>query len=152
NPDRPIWEDDSVQIHATLSAPAYAYVIALHPNGQIQLYYPASDRIPPPLASRIDCPTQPDDHNRQVNKPLTDGIGLQAFVMVASADPLPPSGDGINEHRVRPPWHPTSADAESVWRFDGVPVGSVTRQDMPTGLRSENRQFRMTPPPTFVES
>jgi hypothetical protein len=48
--------------------------------------------------------------------PLTDGAGLQAFVLVASNEPLPPYQRwraGLGEV----PWQPTQADG--VWRSDG---------------------------------
>lgn len=48
---------------------------------------------------------------------LTDGVGLQAFVVLVSAKELPP----FSNWRARLgdlPWRPTSADR--AWRFDGV--------------------------------
>ena len=40
--------EDEVRVSTRLNAPAYCYLIALHPNGQTQLYYPEDATKPPP--------------------------------------------------------------------------------------------------------
>lgn len=75
--------DDDVRIRARLTATAYCYLIALHPDGSTQLYYPGSEATPPPLSDRLSYPLGSD------LSPLTDGVGLQAFVLIASRRPLP---------------------------------------------------------------
>jgi hypothetical protein len=150
-PDRLILENDSVLIHATLSAPAYAYLIALHPNGEFQRYYPDSDDTPPPYTSEIVSPAQTDDVDHQFTRPLTDGTGLQAFVLVASDRPLPTYCAWIKTVKPSLPWQPSEADAEGVWLFDGS--GSIKRKDLPPQpTRSEARKSRTTAPPTFAET
>jgi predicted Ser/Thr protein kinase len=105
------FQDDDVRVHATLSAPGYCYLIALNPDGTEQLCYPQDAATPPPQAAAIDYPPDPTE-----GFGLTDGIGLQTFVLVASRQPL----RSYTEWRRRSgplPWRPTAADA--VWQFDG---------------------------------
>jgi serine/threonine protein kinase len=144
-----ILENDSVRISATLSTRGYAYLIALHPNGQLQLYYPDREDKVPPQVSQIECPTQTSGDGYQNTLPLIDGTGLQAFVLVASGRPLRPYRDWIKDLKGSLRWRPSEADADGVWRCDGA--GSFKRQDLTT-TRSEARKSRMTAPPTFVET
>jgi hypothetical protein len=105
--------DDEVRIRARLSAPAYCYLIALHPNGSTQLYYPegeAAEATPPPLSDRLSYPF---GKNRS---PLTDGVGLQAYVLVASREPLPPYREW-NARLGNLPWGATQSDG--IWHYDG---------------------------------
>jgi serine/threonine protein kinase len=150
-PDRPILANDSVRIHATLSAPAYAYLIALHPNGQLQRYYPDRDDTPPSRAREIVSPAQTDETDYQVTFPLTDGTGLQAFVLVASDRPLPPYHDWIKDLGRPLPWQPSEADADGVWFFSGTPP--IQRKDSvtTTTTRSEARKSRTTAPRCLAE-
>ena len=64
---------DEVRVSARLNAPAYCYLIALHPNGQTQLYYPEDATKPPPRTAELSYPLEPE-----LVSPLTDGVGLQA--------------------------------------------------------------------------
>jgi serine/threonine protein kinase len=150
-PDHPMVENDSVQIRATLAKPAYAYLIAMHPNGQLQCYYPESHATSPPLATNIDCPTQTEEFGYQVTRPLTDGAGLQAFVLVVADQPLPPYRDWIKNLKSPLPWNPSADDAEGVWRCDGP--GAFSRQDAAgKPARLESGRLRMNAPVTFVDS
>jgi hypothetical protein len=102
-------EKDLVKVSARLDRPAYCYVIAFGPDGDDQLYYPADRDVPPLKSAEIEYPAN------QGYFPLTDGTGLQAFVLVASKEPLPPYArwrSGLGEV----PWKPTQADG--VWRSD----------------------------------
>jgi hypothetical protein len=149
-PDRLILENDSVRIHAELSAPAYAYLIALHPNGQLQRYYPDRDDTPPPRTREIVSPPQTDEVDYQVTLPLTDGTGLQAFMLVVSDRPLPPYRDWIEKLGRPLPWQPSEADADGVWLFNGTPP--IQRKDSVTTTRSTARKSRMTAPRCFAET
>jgi len=149
-PDRLILENDSVQIHATLSAPGYAYLIALHPNGDFQRYYPDSDDTPPPLASLIVSPAQTDDAKYQVTCPLTDGTGLQAFVLIVSDRPLPPYRDWIKGLGMALHWQPSGSDAEGVWQFDGRLFRRL--DPLPPMTPSDARRSSTTAPPTFANT
>jgi serine/threonine-protein kinase len=106
--------NDEVRIRASLSAPAYCYLIALHPDGSTQLYYPEGEAgvtTPPPLSDRVSYPL---GNNLS---PLTDGMGLQAFVLVASRRQLP----AYKEWEARLgnlPWGVTKA--EGIWHYDGL--------------------------------
>jgi hypothetical protein len=103
-------EDDDVRIHARLSAPAYFYLIALHPNGSTQLYYPSDEATPPPISDRLSYPLGDE------TSPLTDGVGLQGYVLIASRRSLP----AYSEWKSRLgdlAW--TGTKAEGVWHYDG---------------------------------
>jgi hypothetical protein len=105
------FEEDDVRVHARLNAPGYCYLIALNPDGGAQLCLPVDDATPPPRLSEVGFPPDP-----RLAFGLTDGVGLQAFVLVASPDPLPPYRDW----RARAgdlPWLAT--DSGRPWQFDG---------------------------------
>jgi hypothetical protein len=145
-------ENDSVRIHVTFSAPAYAYLIALHPSGQVQRYYPKNDDIAPPLVVQITYPEQKveGEPDSQYNSPLTDGTGLQAFVLVASSQQLPPYRDWFKDLEHSLPWQPSEPDDPGVWRFD--PPSSFTRRDTPPKVRSEPRKSATDAPLAFVKT
>ena len=73
------------RIQARLSGPGYCYLLALNPDGKTQLCYPEKPEAAPSRATTIDFP--PD---AGTGFGLTDGVGTQVFVLVASAKPLPP--------------------------------------------------------------
>jgi serine/threonine protein kinase len=106
------YEGESVQITGHLPQPAYAYLIALNPDGTVQLCLPGSeDEIPRRMEGHLVYPGLNSVWT------LTDGAGQQAFVLLASSRPLP-SFRRWQEEAGRLPWRATSLDA-SVWRFDG---------------------------------
>ncbi len=101
--------DDDVQISVALSEPAYCYLLALNPDGQVQLCWPEDEGRPPPRVKALLYPT-----GGQVFG-LTDGEGLQGFLVAAAREPLPAYG----QWRARLsalPW--TRTQAEGVWCFD----------------------------------
>ena len=101
---------DNIRVKVRLSAPAYCYLIALNPDGSVQLCPLAQTKKPPEKASEIDYPAEADHYYG-----LTDGTGLLAMVLVASRRPLPAFADWPSRSDLR--WKP--ATAEGVWRFDG---------------------------------
>jgi hypothetical protein len=105
--------NDLVQVRARLTAPAYCYLLALHPNGQVQCYIPADDKTRPPRLSEIAYPADPGE-----GSPLADGTGLQAFVLLAFERSMPPYREWLDRVGTLP-WRPSGPDAEGVWRFDG---------------------------------
>jgi hypothetical protein len=126
--------EDAVRIKARLTAPAYCYLIALHPNGSTELYHPGDEAVPPPLSNRLSYPL--DNHL----SPLTDGVGLQAFVLVASREPLPPYAQW--KARLGDlPWGATQA--EGVWHYDGQQFEPRSRR------RSEPRPAAVVVPAPF---
>jgi serine/threonine protein kinase len=115
--------DDNVRVRARLSAPGYCYLIALNPDGSVQLCPKAQENTPPSVQSEIVYPADPEGYYG-----LTEGTGLHAFVVVASRKPLPafdswPARTGL-------PWNSTSSGG--AWRFDGqhfVYLGSPDRSE-----------------------
>jgi predicted Ser/Thr protein kinase len=102
---------DDVRVHARLSAPGYCYLIALNPDGLEELCLPATRDAAPPLVAVLSFPNDP-----RAGFGLTDGVGLQAFVLVASRRRLPPYSTWRRTLKELP-WKPT--DAVGVWRYDG---------------------------------
>jgi tRNA A-37 threonylcarbamoyl transferase component Bud32 len=118
--------DDDVVVRATLSAPGYAFLIALNPDGKPQLCYPADPTIPPPRSVEV---ITFEDATRGFA--LTDGTGLQAFVLVISSRPLPPYAEW-SQSLGDLPWKP--ARPAAVWRYDGVDFASDLRRGGPRPL------------------
>jgi hypothetical protein len=102
---------DNVRIQARLSVPAYCYLIALNPDGSIQPCYPEK---PESTASRRDTLEFPG--NPLSGFGLTDGVGLQAFVVVASVRPLPPL-EPLRRKLAADRWRRSESDV--IWRYDG---------------------------------
>ena len=93
------------------SAPAYCFLIALNPDGKAQLCYPAKPDVVPSRVSSIDFPANPSE-----GFGLTDGVGTQAFALVASAKPLPTYAEWSKALGALP-WK--RGETEIVWRYDG---------------------------------
>lgn len=130
--------DDVVRIRAQLNAPAYCYLIALHPNGQTQLYYPKDETQSPDRLSELDYPLDSGYFS-----PLTDGEGLQAFVLVASRQQLP----SFHQWQAKAgsiPWQATNANDAGVWRYDGGPIERLGSLE-----RSQPRKPIAPVPPSF---
>jgi serine/threonine protein kinase len=126
--------DDDVRVHARLSAPAHCYLIALNPDGKDQLCHPPAPpggATPPARAEALDYPADPDTYFG-----LTDGGGVQAFVLVAARGPLPPYA-AWRAAAGPPPWQRFTADG--VWRFD---EGRFRRLDVARG----DERIRGAPP------
>jgi hypothetical protein len=132
--------NDEIRIRARFSAPAYCYLIALHPDGSTQLYYPegeAGESLRPPLSDRVSYPLG-DNYS-----PLTDGVGLQAYVLVASRTPLPP----YSEWKARLgnlPWG--EIKAEGIWHYDGQQYERLPKR------RSDPRPAADAVPARFVST
>ena len=75
--------DDDLRIEVDVSEPAYCFLFALNPDGNIQLCYPEMEQMPPERIDRLAFPQQKD-----LAFGLTDGAGYQVFVLVASKKPL----------------------------------------------------------------
>ena len=119
----PIREGQRVSVSARLEAPAYSYLIALNPDGKDQLYLPRELSQPRPPSTDIRF--------EGFLFPLTDGPGLQAFVVVASRRALPPYENWPGTHGLRQRWrHVAADDVQGVWEYtDGQvrPVSSGAR-------------------------
>jgi hypothetical protein len=119
--------DDSIGIQVHLADEAYCYVLALNPDGGIQLCFPAGDKLPPPPRHVIEAPVLADGTPGLLA--LTDDVGAQGVVIVASTRPLPAYVEWIE--RVGPlPWQRCNTTA--VWLSDGMRVtrGSGHRGDI----------------------
>jgi serine/threonine protein kinase len=96
--------EDDVCIHVWLNQPGYCYLLAFNPDGKEQPCHPRDEAVPPTQSQSFVYPAEPDSYF-----PLNDGVGLQAFVLLASRGPLPP----YHQWRAsagRAPWQAVQAD------------------------------------------
>jgi hypothetical protein len=104
---------NEVQVHADFSEPVYCFLLAFNPDGKEQLCWPADPRQPPEQQAQLNYPEE-----RWMFFPLNDGVGLQAFVLLASRQPLPAYEDWKAQCPVLA-WQTFSTRAGIVWRGDG---------------------------------
>jgi len=132
----PIRFDDDVRLHARLDVPAYCYLMALNPDGKVQLCHPSAGTEPPPRSNELGYP------RGDLYFPLTDGVGLQAFVLLASRAPLPPYSQW--EGKVGLHWEAVPADGAALWSFDGQTFELLAkdRRSEPRRRTGEPRPFR----------
>ncbi len=127
--------DDDAQVHAEFERPAHFFLLALNPDGAIQLCHPTQPDQPPPSTDRIVYPPG------GMYFPFIDGVGLQVFVLLASRRPLPPYAEWKGRLGVR--WEPT-ATAAGVWGFDGRDLEPLVdaHRGQPRERSGEPRLFR----------
>ena len=106
------YQDDDVRVHAHLSAPAYCYVMRSTPTAG-QLFFPEDPGIPPPARAQIDAPA-----DSFIGFGLTDGVGLQGVVLVASKQPLPAYAEWI-KGLASLPWKPIRRPASGALMASG---------------------------------
>ncbi len=129
----PVRVGDDVRVEVQFSEPVYVYLLALNTDGSVQLGLPESEAEPPPPTDRLVLYPNWVDYFT-----LTEGPGVQAFVAVASRQPLPAYSD----------WRPGPAalnwghtEAAGVWRYDGqqftpdLPSGSGATTGQGDGMR-----------------
>jgi Protein kinase domain len=75
---------DMVRVQVKFSRPTYCYLIALNPDGTVQLCHSDGDDGSRSPRRELAFPENPADYFG-----LTDGSGLQAFALVISDRPLP---------------------------------------------------------------
>jgi serine/threonine protein kinase len=114
--------EDDVRVHARLSGPAYCYLVALNPNGTEQLCHPKGEAVPPAPGDILEYPTDPEKYFG-----LTDGAGVQAFVLLANRAPLP-SYAVWKATAGTLPWQ--RFEAAGVWQLDD---GRFRRLDVSRG-------------------
>jgi hypothetical protein len=148
---------DLVRIHVTLSRPAYVYLIALNPDGTIQLGVPAGGIVPSSPRTELEYPEDPDNYFW-----LTDGVGLQAFVVVASDRPLPAYESWTTQVPGGLAWSPV--DQEGFWTYDSAAPSCaarfrgklrgeiVRRESAPEALVSLCDRLRRSPGVTLVRA
>jgi hypothetical protein len=111
---------DKARVTAELAEPAHCFLLALNPDGAVQLCWPEQDETIPGQLERLDYP-----ENAGRGFTLSDDRrgGLQAFVLVASRQPLP----SYAEWRRRLPqltWAHVGAAPGVVWQTDGTRLDS----------------------------
>ncbi len=142
---------DTVRISIQLNKPAYCYLIAINPDGRIQYCLPQMRPLEP--GSIWHYPVE----SRKVF-PLTDDVGLQAFVAVAMRDPLPDEFDW--QELVEPSLWRECRKSDGVWKFDGrqfIPLGTERGpvQDMaglPVPFANSLEQLRQVLPDAVVQA
>jgi tRNA A-37 threonylcarbamoyl transferase component Bud32 len=125
--------DNDVVVRARLNAPAYAFLIALKPDGKLELCYPADPALPPPRSAEVIT-----FEDSRMGFALTDGTGLQAFVLLISHQPLPPYAHWSRSLRDLP-WKPTQSAA--IWCYDGVDFASDLSRGGPRALADLPQPF-----------
>jgi hypothetical protein len=108
--------NDLVKVRITLSRPAYTYLIALNPDGEDQLCVPEEGRSPDAPLRLFDFPEQGKYFH------LTDGVGVQAFVLVASDRPLPAYEAWKSQIPGGLAWSPPVGASDAVWTYDGLTI------------------------------
>jgi hypothetical protein len=151
---------DLVSVQVTLSRPAYSYLIALNPDGKVQLCLPAGSTVPSSPRRKLDFPEDGADGHYYFH--LTDGVGLQAFVVVASDRSLPAYESWKTEVPGGLAW--SSVDQEGFWtydsaapsdaaRFRGKLRGDIVRRDLaPAALVNLCDRLRRSPSVTLVRA
>ena len=133
------FERDDVRVKARFNEPAYCYLIALNPDGGVQLCSPQTTALVPSPTTVVDYPPNPED-----GYGLTDGIGLQAFVLIASRSPLPSFSIWLPKpEELR--WAPTCSS--SVWTYDGRTFEASDGHPDPNSQRGDVRQLTDLPGP-----
>ena len=130
--------EDDVRVKVSFDAPSYAYLVALNPDGSVQLCSPADDEQAP---QRVKELTFPSDSSSFFG--LTDGEGPQAFVVLASSRPLAP----FSEQRAQLkqlPWSPF--ELSGIWKFDGDEIAPIGR------FRFTRGTVRRRVPPTLDQT
>jgi serine/threonine protein kinase len=144
----PMLEDDRVTVTAKLDSPAYWYLIALTPDGKFQLFLAQEDD------GKSNLPKKESDLPRQSAQigsdkwyfHLTEGCGLQAFVVVASREKLPPFDKWDGRVGLQKHWKQVAADkSHGVWeyrdgeirRISSEPRGPEKRPDSSPALFQE---------------
>lgn len=118
------WLDDHVTVEATLSRPAYAYLLAYRPDGTEELCYPERDTETPPLDARPRYPSV----SRGLDYGLNEGVGLHVFLLVVSNQELPSYRAWRDEHG-KAPWTRCQSAPGIVWSDDGTDIRAHTVED-----------------------
>ena len=107
---RKVRVDDEVEVSARFGATMFGYLIAMDPEGHVQLCQPLQESEPPPGSEEMRI------HESKAYA-LTGRPGLQAFVAVASRKPLPPYARWRGAEGLGRLWKP--CEDGHAWRFDG---------------------------------
>jgi serine/threonine protein kinase len=126
-------EKDIVRIEARFSGPAYCYLIAFNPDGKEQLLSPEEETAKPKRLTALTYPAEVLGYWR-----LTDGPGLQAFVVVASRQPLSSYRHWQSRVGIAPWEKLPQRRAWGVWQYDG---DKTVLRDVP--VRGQVRLYGM---------
>jgi len=129
-------EDDDIRVYAKLSEPAYCFLLALNPDGSVQLCWPADEREVPNRTAELEFPSDSRDYFG-----LTDGPGQQAFVLLASREAMPCFADWRAKFEELP-WG--ESDEEGVWRYANGAFFSAGGLDRGTIRRRAPKTFADT--------
>src|SRR5262249_22555468 len=116
--------NDMVRVHIELSRPSYSYLIALNPNGKVELCIPPASIAPSSPLLKLDFPEDPADYFGR-----TDGVALQAFVLVASGRPFAAYDTWQTQVHGSVTW--SRVDSEGLWVYDS----SAGSDELPPGVR-----------------
>ena len=136
--NRSVRVGQGVSVTGKLNAPAYCYVIALTPDGNDQLYSRKESDLPE-LSVKIG--------DADMGFPLTEGVGLQVIVVLASREPLPAYKAWKHRDGLRQLWAAVAGDEaqDAVWEFaDGEfnPISSESRGDPEKRTNLEPAPFK----------
>jgi hypothetical protein len=112
---------DQVGVTVELTEPAYCYLLALNPDGTEQLCWPGDEQLPPERLERLEYPAR----GRAFNLDDEPRGGLQAFVLIASREPLSPYAVW-RARQAGLTWARLPATEDVVWRGDGDQVDPST--------------------------
>lgn len=126
----PVHLGDRIRLEVGLSEPAHAFILALTPDGTRRLLFPLENNVSPPEAKDFVFPVHARNHFSLVN-----GIGLEAFLFIASRKPLPPFEEFKNSLG-RLPWKSNLRDDIGFY-FDGTHLDMIGSRRSP-GPRSVN--------------
>jgi hypothetical protein len=130
--------DDDVAVQAELSEPAYSYVIAFRPDGTDELCDPDDEDAPPPRKRQPVYPP-PDKSNQRYR--LSEGVGLYAFAVVVSREPLPSYRDW-KKRAGRMSWSAKlPSEPGVVWRSDDYGLVPLVADDG-AGTRGKGAKAR----------
>lgn len=86
---------DQVMVEAKLTKPAYSYLAAFRPDGEMEMVYPDSEKTAPPLSDRPRYPSLAKMDDEKYG--LAEGSGLWVFAVISSEKPLPPFEEWMAE-------------------------------------------------------
>jgi serine/threonine protein kinase len=122
----PIFTNDALRISARLTAPGYCYLVAFNADGSEQLLYPEDPQESEVLYPRdrnARAMTMRPAKGSDVSYPKDayfepEHDGLQAIVLIASTQPLPPYAEWRPSLGTSP-WKATANSEPSRWELEG---------------------------------
>jgi serine/threonine protein kinase len=125
------WVGDGVQVEVEFSEPAYAYLLVYNPNPQSdkrEEAWPESVLTNPARpGKRLEFPSEGESHYG-----LSDGPGLEVFVVVASRSPLPAYTDWVKQ-RGEVGWERVDSTRDVVWLGEDRKLREVLAPEDPRG-------------------